>query len=577
MGHKMVDGKTLWEDEKGNWMPIANFEARIVEELRFVDGETVKRTYLITGIVKGEKTGPVQVPAENFPSMSWAANAWGSQAIVYPRAGAKDQVRTAIQLESEPIVTTIYTHTGWVMIDDVPHYLSNDSAITPAGQRSDLRVQLPPDLRRYSFPVLTQDACVPAVRASLALANLGPPDVGWAILGALYRVVISPVDFAVHISGRTGTFKSEYAALFQSHWGACTARELPASWSSTANALESLAYHAKDAIMVCDDFIPCGTSWQVKTYQKTADQLIRAQGNQAGRARLTDKSNLQRTMYPRGLILSTGEDTPEGHSVRARMFIAELAPGDIKPANLTKAQRDREMYPTALGCFIQWIAQDRKGRREQVERVAKEIRDANLRIGHARTPPTLGQILAGISLLLEFAVDVKAIQTKTANKLYTAATDAVTRLATQQAEYLTAADPADQFLNILRGILAANAGHLKAKNGGIPPNALLLGWTSIGDPSDLEFKPHGPRMGWVDSQRKIAYLDAAVAYDTIRRHSRGAITITRQTLYKRLREAGHLARTDDTRNRNTVRVALEHASRQVLALHLASLLEGEQR
>ena len=45
-------------------------------------------------------------------------------------------------------------------------------------------------------------------------------------------------------------------------------------------------------------------------------------GNQAGRARLTDTSNLQQTFYPRGVIFSTGEDTPEGHSVRARMMIS---------------------------------------------------------------------------------------------------------------------------------------------------------------------------------------------------------------------------------------------------------------
>jgi hypothetical protein len=31
---------------------------------------------------------------------------------------------------------------------------------------------------------------------------------------------------------------------------------LPAAWSSTGNALEVLAFHAKDALLVIDDFAP---------------------------------------------------------------------------------------------------------------------------------------------------------------------------------------------------------------------------------------------------------------------------------------------------------------------------------
>lgn len=575
--HLMASGRTRWKTDKDGWIDIANFEARITDEHRFVDGPNVTRQYVISGVIGDRIQSPTIVPSESFNSLGWASSAWGSQAIIYPRAGAKDQMRTAIQLESKPTVTTIYTHTGWASFDGQPHYLAANCAIGADGRKTDTHVQLPNDLRHYCFPTLSADLCIPAVRASLALASLPPLDVGWALLSAVYRVVVSPVDFAVHITGRTGTYKSELVSLIQSHWGCCTARQLPASWSSTANALEALAYRGKNAILVCDDFIPSGTSWQVKSMQKTADQLIRAQGNQAGRARLTDKSMLQQTMYPRGMILSTGEDTPEGHSVRARMLIAELSPGDIKPAKLSKAQRGRDLLPVALGCYIQWLASDLPNKQAQVATQAATIRDANLTIGHARTPPALGDLLAGLSLFLEFAQAVKAVSTRRANELYAQATDQLKRLAIQQSEFLVAADPADQFLSILRGILAANAGHIKAKNGGIPRDGLLLGWTAVGDADDMEFKPHGPRLGWVDTKLKTIYLDAAVVYDTIRRHSRGAITITRQTLYKRLREAGHLSRTDDVRGRNTIRVQLEDASRQVLALHQSLILEGDMK
>ena len=394
-------------------------------------------------------------------------------------------------------------------------------------------------------------------------------------MAAVYRSPISPCDFAVHITGRTGTYKSEIASLLQSHWGDFSARELPASWSSTANALEALCYRAKNALIVCDDFIPMGTSWQIKSYQKTADQLIRAQGNQAGRARLTDRSMLQQTMYPRGMILSTGEDTPEGHSVRGRMMITELTPGDVDTKYLTQCQGCREYYAEAMAGYIGWLASDHKSKVNETKKLATEIRDANLTIGHARTPQTLGELIAGITMFLFYARDSGAISSEETNTLYNEASEAIKRTGQQQNEYLIAADPADQFIGILRSIFAAKAGHIKAKNGGIPKKAMLLGWTTVGEPEDLDFKPHGPRLGWSDDSSKTIYLDAAVAYDTIRRHSRGAITITRQTLYKRLREAGILSKHDDTRQRNTVRVQLEGATRQVLAIKAEIITEGE--
>jgi hypothetical protein len=69
--------------------------------------------------------------------------------------------------------------------------------------------------------------------------------------------VLGNADFALHLAGETGAFKSELAALHQQHFGCGMNREnLPAAWSSTGNALEVLAFHAKDALLVIDDFAP---------------------------------------------------------------------------------------------------------------------------------------------------------------------------------------------------------------------------------------------------------------------------------------------------------------------------------
>ena len=574
MKYSMENGRTSYTDDKLNDIEIANFEARIITELRYIDGKKTTRFYELEGGNDNESFEPVIISGTDFASMNWVANAWGSQAIIYPKNSAKEILRTTIQMESKPKVKRIFTSTGWYKINGENIFLSNNCAISGEERSEKFNVELPPDMKVYELPADTSVSIPEAIVASLRTIDVATREIGWLVLAAVYRASIGNSDFAVHITGRTGTFKSELSALAQSHFGEATARELPGSWSSTANALEALAYRAKDVIFVVDDFIPMGTSYQQKAYQKTADQLVRGQGNQAGRARLTDTSNLQETMYPRGLILSTGEDTPEGHSVRARMMIAELTPGDIDIEKLTKSQNEKSKLQYAMAGFIQWLSEDLQEKRKQAKAIAVRYRDENIKVGHSRTPPMLGELISGVAMFLQFAGE-HGMKPGEQNKLYEQAVDSLKVLANRQIEYLTAADPADQFIGVLRSIFAACAGHAKGMHGGIPQKAQLLGWTHIGDPDEMEFKPHGPRMGWVDQSTKTLYLDAAVAYDAIRRHSRGSITITRQTLYKRLREAGHLTRVDDSRQRNTVRVQCEDAGRTCIALSLTTVTEGE--
>ncbi|MGE5620090.1 MAG: hypothetical protein ACM3US_12635 [Sphingomonadaceae bacterium] len=62
---------------------------------------------------------------------------------------------------------------------------------------------------------------------------------------------------------------------------------------------------------------------------RDAERRFRGQGNQAGRRRMTADASLRQGKPPRGLLLSTGEDSPRGQSLRARLLILELDPGDI--------------------------------------------------------------------------------------------------------------------------------------------------------------------------------------------------------------------------------------------------------
>lgn len=557
-------------EHDGSRTLLANFMAVITRETRYVDGRNSTTVLTIQGKNANETLPPVEVTTDEFPAMKWVLQAWGTTAVIVPGQGAKDDLRTQIQLSSKPEKRTIYTHIGWTMINNQPAYLHAAGAITPRGNDPDVRVQLPPQLSRYRLHLNGQTPH--AVKATLALTQLASPEITYPLLAATIAPLHGPVDFATHVSGRTGTFKSEITSLFQAHYGPeMDARHLPGSWSSTANALEAEAYRVANAVFAVDDFVPTGTSWQIRQYQKTADQLIRAQGNQAGRSRLSDTSNLQTTMYPRGLIMSTGEDTPQGHSIRARMLIIELSPGDVTPQKLTEAQRARGLYSSTTAAYVHHLASNPL----QIEARANSIRDQILDIGHARTPAMIARLIASFNEFLGWARKAGHIDDQTERKHRQAATIAITEAGNRQSQYLEESDPCDAFCEALRNLLQGNQAHMRTTNGGIPSSPTLLGWTEETMEGEVpRYRSHGRCIGWVNWNQDEMYLDAAIAYNELRKSA--GLAWTKQTLFKRLKEAGAITRSDDTRQRNTVRITAEGHPRQVLVLQLSTVLQTQE-
>lgn len=568
--------------QNGNRDPeqLSNFTAQIIEEIQFVDGKASTNTLRIEGMLGEEKLPPVDVPAEKFASMSWVTPSWGVGAVICPIANAERDLRAAIQLNSTPIKTTVYMHLGWTKIGKQHAYLTAEGAIGEKGLNEKVKVRLPHELNQYKIRPATDDATRrDAIVATLNLRRLAEPKLIWPMIIATIRPVIGPVDYAMHVAGRTGTFKSELASIMQSHYGEeMDARRLPGSWSSTANALEAQCYKAKNALFVIDDFVPYGTSYQVRQYQKAADQMFRGQGNQAGRARLTDVSSLQETMYPRGLIFSTGEDIPTGHSIRARMMIIELTPGDIRTDHLSEAQKMRSQYSVALGSFIEWIAaQDHTAVVKLHKERAKEMRQEFLEIGHTRTPAMIADMIATIAMFTCFAQDVKAISSKRAEEINAEAKKAVMEIANEQLIYLESQDPTDAFMLGLKMVFDTKVGHLRACDGGIPPNPEEFGWTkkeAIG--SIATYTAHGPKIGWVDSPKDSVYLDPHIAFAHVLKAARGGITITKQTMFKRLKDAGLLNATDTQRSRNSIRVQCEGRTQAVLSFQIATVINNQE-
>ncbi len=473
----------------------------------------------------------------------------------------------------------IYSHTGWSKVDGRWIFLHAGGAIGEAGQVPAVNVRLLGALGRYELRnPAGADSLVSAVRASVRLVELGPPSISFPLLGAAYRAVFGEADFSLHVAGETGAFKSEIAALHQQHFGAGMDRlHLPGAWSSTGNALEVLTFHAKDVLVVIDDFAPQGSVSDIGRYHAAADRIFRAVGNRAGRGRLDSNATFREPKPPRGLILSTGEEIPRGHSIRARMLILELARGVVRPSDLTECQRNAQtgLYAEAMGGYVRWLAGRYEAARAAFDGLAAKYRAAASRnTAHARTPEIVANLQAGFESYLDFSEACGAIRGGERARLASRCWEALREAAAAQATHQAATELTAQFLALLRACMTSGHAHLESRQGTKPDRSPeSCGWhrDDYGKWSSL-----GACIGWAEGDH--IYLEPTSTYRVVQEAARGrgeVLAVSEQTLRKRLHEKGLLASVDTKRETLTVRRSIASSSKEVLHLFRGTLLPVE--
>lgn len=359
---------------------LTNFAARIVKETALDDGTGVSRRIFTVEAEFEGRTRCFEVPATEFPSMRWVLQHIGSGAVVYPNR--EEHAEVAIRMLShqagEVEYVEAYEHTGWRQISGVWHYLHAGGAISDAGLDKSVSLRLNGRPSLYDLPEpQTEERLIEAVRASLRMREVINPEASLSLLAAVYRAVLGESDFSLYFTGESGAGKSELAALAQQHFGMkFTGKSLPAAWSSTANALEAEAFTIKDGIITVDDFVPRGSSIEIQRLQDKAERLLRGQGNQSGRGRLWADGTNRPEKYPRGIIISTGEDLPKGQSLRARLLATEIGrtenDGNVMDwQRLSQAQADAGagLYAEALASYLQWLS----GRFDDVQKERVEL------------------------------------------------------------------------------------------------------------------------------------------------------------------------------------------------------------
>jgi hypothetical protein len=562
--------------------PLCNFDARITESVVHDDGVEETRSLTISGtLASGETLPAITVGMEEFARGDWPLTRWGNHAVVYAGQGTKDHLRVAVQLLSQEVARrTVYTHTGWRKIGETWAYLHAEGAIGPAGVLAGVETALPDALDLYRLPTPpTGEALVTAVRASLDLTrDLAPDKVVLPLLMTTYRSVLLSSDYSAHAVGKTGSFKTELATLMQQHFGPdMHAKNLPASWSSTGNSLEVIAFSAKDTLLVIDDFAPTGSTTDIQRYHREAERLFRAQANRSGRQRLRSDGSLRPTKPPRGSILSTGEDVPKGHSLRARLLVVEVGSHDIDQHRLTPCQQQAAegLYAQAMAAYIQWLSPQYEtivgNLKVQVPRGREEITEQLGADQHRRVPTLVADLLATFDPFLKFAQEVGAITLAEADLLRQRSREALLSVAADQAALQAAADPVDRYLSLLASTLSSGRAHVTTTKGEAPgADPLAWGWRYQEGAEDHggDWRPQGKQIGWLD--QNDLYLDPDSAFAEVQRlaNDQGESLGTSQgTLHKRLLERNLLVSVRAGRLTNRVLIA----GRRRDVLHLNSL------
>jgi len=576
---------------------LANFHARIVEEVVLDDGSGEDARFFVVEGALADRLGgralpPARVPVARFAGMGWVNEVWGSAPCVQAGQGSRDHLRAAIQDLSGADVPTrrVFRHLGWRQVETRWVYLHAGGGIGPDGTEPGIDVDMAGGgaLARFTLPDPPDGAkLADAIRASLRILDVAPRRLTVPVFAGIWRAALGAADFSLHLTGGTGRGKSELAALAQQHFGpGMDARHLPAAWSSTANALESLAFLAKDTLLTVDDFAPSGAASDRERYHREAERFFRAVGNAAGRQRLNADAKHKADRPPRCLPLSTGEDLPGRlASLRARIVVVEVGPGDVAWSVLTDCQRDAAngVYAAALAGFLRWIAP----RYAEVRAGLTAERDA-LTAGmgtgtHKRTPRNVAALAVGFRWFLRFALEAKAIGDPEAESLWSGCLASLTDAVAAQDQYQEGCDPAVRFLELLASALASGRAHVATANGEAPESAGRWGWRSrqvgTGGYAETELQPQGRRIGWVDGDD--LYLEPNAAYQAAQEAGAGSgdtLAVGPVTLWKRLKEAGALATFDTTRSKLQVRRVLEGVRRSVIHIRAGSLEPpGENR
>jgi hypothetical protein len=532
---------------------ICDFQANITEEMIMETGEN---RYLIEGETRHGDPFVVEINASTFDDDQALKKILGAKAgsRAAIRAGAYKHLGPAIKLLStgEVRVTRRFDRTGW----------HDGRFLIPGRERQGQKIALPSDLPYQIDPKAELEQ---GQKALEALLQAQEPEVTTPLLAAYFQ---APFGWraglkkrnAVHVYGRTGSFKTTINQLMMALWGPkFVDDEFLTRWGegATTNSVLAQAVHCADITLLVDNYKP--NTDKPDSFTKMVHLLVEG----SDKKRLDRNSDRREVRPIRSLPIFTGEDLPDKDAASLARVLAIPFPVFRRRinTNLTQAQNNSGHLCAVGSAWLDWLESDIGGEiAERSGQIFTQKRDAwaerlfNLRSDTQNVFRIASNLAA--NELTWWAMEQCSPLQPIAEKFRDAHASGLQAIARAMSDNTAESLEAERYLSVIRQLLASSKCALGSRGGPRPQGsgAVLLGYKEdVG-----------------------AYILPDVARMEVEKllGQNGLNGISERGLYAQLKQLGKIASFDAGRLTKTVKLH-SGSTQRVLHLNNAALNDGD--
>ena len=398
---------------------VMNFGAEISEELEVWTDEGHQSTDWVIrvwqdGLEKTIRLTKSQLGMRQFVQAFSEELSANSAYIV--EHGKWPKVQSAIQHYSKGRVkkNRVYADTGWVYEQDAFLLPGLPGAITPHGIDMLIKYDLEGGDAIKRMHLYGKNMAPPSPNVDLAMvartlfgiapSYISVPLITQVLASPLASLAFEKDALITHLFSRTGTFKTSMARVAMSLYGSFLEGQVD-TWTATANALSGTMFRLRDLPMLIDDF-------KRSMSPQAVTNLIQNYADRTTRTRQNRTQGEQRSLVPRCLAISTGEEIWGSHeSARARTLLVDIGRTTTLEMLIPAQQLAKDGRLQMLGyAWLEWLTrqgQDTLRRRmESLREDRMEVaRKTDLGQSHARIVASISSLLSVDKLFEEFVAE----------------------------------------------------------------------------------------------------------------------------------------------------------------------------
>ena len=443
--------------------PFMNFSPILQKLKRIDDGfiQTDKITF--RALRRGILESPIDIEKKDMIGNQPHAK-FGAGCRVY--LGSKNIARCGemmgMQCEDADI-ETVYTHSGWKIIDGERVFLNGTNSITANGLTNRYIVELDSDLEKcYGF-----FPCDDSDRYSTLLKLLPSAAPGELVIPSLAYCFMTPLNgmlrdkgaepsFSFYLVGKTGTFKSSWSKILLGFFGRINYGDpAPINFENTKNAIGRKLALGADMVLLLDDRRPTNNAADKLKYESAEKYISSAIGDRAARGRLNADCTAKSSYTARCNLIVTAEEAFQniGESSIARSVSVELKPGMIDFDKMAELQNKTRHLNAIMAEYIQWLIENYDSISDRLGKKSIEYRKLFTDAGHPRIATAFSNLMLGYSMLIAFLQHKDLITKNQAAEMKKSAEQIFLMLCQRQSDRVKSDKPTLLFINLLRQML----------------------------------------------------------------------------------------------------------------------------